>query len=453
MSAGRDTIFALSSAPGRAGVAVVRVSGPAAGAALEALTGQPLPAPRQAALKTLRTPGTDRVLDRGLVLWFPGPASFTGEDVAELHVHGGPAVIAAVTQALAALPDLRPAAPGEFTRRAVFAGKMDLTQAEGLIDLIHAETEAQRRQALAQADGALRDLYEDWRQSLIRILAYAEAEIDFPDEGDVPDGLFGAIRPELERVTQAIAGHLADGHRGERLRDGVSVVLLGAPNAGKSTLLNVLAKRDVAIVSEIAGTTRDALEVPLDLAGVPVTVTDTAGLRDSADTIEQEGVRRALGRARAADLRVYLSEAGEPPVLDAATRALMQPGDFGLLTKTDRLPSAPPVPEFGDLQPDRVFAISAKTGDGLDRFLGTLEEVVRDRFVATETPALTRARHRTALEDCHANLSRVLASAGSPAELIAEDLRRAIGALGSITGAVHVEDLLDVIFRDFCIGK
>ncbi|HEV7371066.1 tRNA uridine-5-carboxymethylaminomethyl(34) synthesis GTPase MnmE [Arenibaculum sp.] len=440
-----DTVFALASAPGRGGVAVLRVSGPRAGAALEALCRRPLPRPREAVLAGLVDPGTGEAIDRGLVLWFPAPRSFTGEDVAELHVHGGRAVVSALVEALSALPGLRLAEPGEFTRRAFENGKLDLTEAEAVADIVAAETAAQRRQALRQLDGALGRLYERWRDRLTRALAHLEADIDFPDE-DLPGGVAMAVRPVLAGLAAEIAGHLDDGHRGERLRDGVAVAILGAPNAGKSSLLNALARRDVAIVSERAGTTRDVVEVHLDLGGWPVTLADTAGLRDATDEIEGEGIRRALDRAEKADLRLAVFDATALPALDPRTLALLGPSTIAVVNKADRAPGL----DAGAAVPG-ALAVSAATGAGLPALLERLTGMVADGLDAAGPPALTRARHRAALEDCRAALSRAL-DAPLP-ELAAEDVRLASRALGRITGRVDVEDLLDVIFRDFCIGK
>ncbi len=450
--ASRLTIFALSSGAGRAGVAVIRVSGPAAGAALEALSRQAMPAPRQAALVRLADPASGELLDHGLALWFPAPASYTGEDVAELHVHGGRAVIDGVLGALASCPGLRPAEPGEFTRRAFENDRMDLTAAEGIADLVDAETAAQRRQALRQSEGALAGIYDKWRSNLLKILAYYEAEMDFSDEA-LPAGLLARLGPEIGALRAAIAAHLDDGHRGERLREGFYIAIVGAPNVGKSSLLNRLARRDAAIVSASAGTTRDVVECHLDLAGYPVILADTAGLRAAgaaaADSVEREGIRRAQARAAAADLRLAVFEAGAPA--DAATAALVDGATLVVLNKADLVPDlgrgeAPP-----EIAGQRGLALSALTGDGIGALIERLEAEVTARIPAGEAPALTRARHRQALEDCAEALGRAL-EAALP-ELAAEDLRLAMRALGRITGRVDVEDLLDLIFRDFCIGK
>jgi tRNA modification GTPase len=439
------TIFAPATAPGRGGVAIVRVSGPLAGMALTILTGRPLPAPRMAVFVRLTVPDTGEFLDQGLVLWFPAPHSFTGEDVAEFHVHGGRAVIAGVIDALASLPGLRIAEPGEFSRRGFENGKFDLTAAEAIADLVDADTAAQRRQALRQMEGELGRIYDGWRHRLTRALAHLEADIDFPDE-DLPEGVAGMVRPELEALANEIAVHLNDNQRGERLRDGIHIAILGAPNAGKSSLLNVLARREAVIVSERAGTTRDVVEVHLDLGGFPVVLADTAGLREAADEIESEGIRRALDRAANADLKLAVFDATALPKLDAQTLAVVDDQTLVVLNKVDRASEL--VHEIGGKP---AMPVSARTGQGLPELLRSLTSAVQTRFEAPSVPALTRARHRGALEECATSLHRAM-SADLP-ELAAEDVRLASRALGRITGRVDVEDLLDVIFRDFCIGK
>ncbi len=441
----RATIFAPATGKGPAGIAIVRISGPQAGAALGALAGC-APAPRHATRARLSDPASGAALDDGLVLWFPAPASMTGEDVAELHIHGGRASVEAVCAALARQPGLRLAEPGEFTRRAFDNGKLELTAVEGLADLIAAETEEQRRQALRQLDGELGRIYEGWRAGLLTALARIEAEIDFPDE-DLPGGLAQAARAALEDCAGAIEGHLADGRRGERLRDGIHIAIIGPPNAGKSSLLNALARREAAIVSGSPGTTRDVIEVHLDLGGYPVVVADTAGLRRTADGVEAEGVRRALARAEAADLKVM--------VLDAADGA---PGpDIAALIDQDTLVALNKI-DLVDREaiPDMVggvvaTAVSVKTGENLEALLGAIGDRVAAGFAPGGGPPLTRLRHRAALGDCRAALDRALA--GTAIELIAEDVRLAARALGRITGRVDVEDVLDAIFGEFCIGK
>ncbi len=453
----RATIYALASGAGRAGVAVVRISGPKATEALAILTRRDVPAVRRACRARLIHPQSREILDEALVLWFQGPASFTGEDVAELHVHGGPAVIEAVLAALGEMTGLRLAEAGEFTRRAFENGKLDLTQVEGLADLIEAETQAQRRQAQRQSEGLLGRLYEDWRGSLMRALAYFEAGLDFSDE-DLPTDLHAHVASDVRVVKEAIAMHLDDARRGERLRDGVRLAIIGPPNAGKSSLMNVLARREAAIVSQTAGTTRDVVEGHLNLAGYPVLVADTAGLRESDDVIEREGVRRARAWAEDADLKLAVFDAGILPELDEQTVKLLDDDTLVIINKMDLVEG---FAEKGDwrerIAGHAVFLLSLKSGEGLEDLLqalgGRVERACRTRG---EGPAPTRVRHRLALERTVEALARFLKHVDGRneyAELEAEDLRLAARELGRITGRVDVEDLLDVIFRDFCIGK
>ena len=439
-----ETIFAQASGVGRAGVAVWRLSGPAAGPVLRRLTGRPLPAPRRARLAVLADAAGEPI-DRALTLWFPAPASFTGEDVVELHCHGGRAVAAAITGALLGL-GLRPAEAGEFSRRAFGHGKLDLTQAEAIADLTAAETAAQRRQAWRQMDGGLMRLYEGWRQGLLAAQAHLEAEIDFADE-DLPAGVGSAARRALGDLAGEMESHLADGGRGERLRDGLSVAILGAPNVGKSSLLNRIAGRPAAIVSSLAGTTRDVIEVHLDLGGFPVILADTAGLREVADAVEADGVRRAQARAASADLRLVVLDGQALPALDGASLALLGEGSLVVVNKRDLTAGSWPAQIGG--QP--VLAVSAATGEGIDELLSGLAGRAAEMLAGGEAPALTRARHRLALSEACQALRR---GRQEPLpELAAEDVRVAARAVGRITGRVDVEEMLDVIFRDFCIGK
>ncbi|WP_247120665.1 tRNA uridine-5-carboxymethylaminomethyl(34) synthesis GTPase MnmE [Kordiimonas marina] len=447
-----ETIFALSSGAGVAGVAVVRLSGDRAFACLEALTGKPLPPVRKAAVRLLKDPENGARLDQALVLTFEGPASFTGEDVVELHLHGGRAVVAGVLDALAAMDGLRVAEPGEFSRRAFEHGKLDLTEAEGLNDLIHAQTAAQREQALRQMDGALKDLYEDWRGRLVAHLAHLEADIDFPDE-DLPEGVAGAVRPQILRLRDDIAQYLVDGRRGEALREGYRIVILGEPNAGKSTLLNALARSDVAIVSDEAGTTRDSIEVQLDLAGFPVRLIDTAGVREGGGAIEQEGIRRALKKAGEADLKLILVRADDWPAIPATLKDWVDERAFIVITQTDRVSMFHVKHEDVPVGVAGFAAVSAKADHGLDELFDHLTDTVRDAMGPREVPSLTRVRHRRALEEAVEHLMRFDQNAGIDAVLAAEDVRMAARALGRITGRVGVEDVLDVVFSDFCIGK
>jgi len=450
---GPDTIFALASGVGRAGVAIIRLSGARAGEALQALTGRQLPEPRKAERARFCRPGLTQPLDDGLALWFPAPASFTGEDVVELQIHGGPAVIAAMQSALSALPGLRPAEAGEFTRRAFENNKLDLTAAEGLADLIAAETEAQRLQARRQYGGELGRLYDGWRDRLLRALALIEAEIDFSDE-ELPAGLTEQVLIDARKLDDDLKNHLADDRRGERLREGLYLAIVGPPNAGKSSLLNLLARRDAAIVSDIAGTTRDVIEVHLNLGGYPLNVADTAGLRSSSDAIESEGVRRALHHAAHADLKLLVLDGSdlrmEGVPVDIAD-GLIDDNTLIVLNKSDL--ATLPFPAEIDGRP--VFEVSVKTGSGVDELLAALEERVAARLSMGTGLAPTRERHRHALEECRAALARVFAVTDphGEMELMGEDLRLAARALGRITGRIDVEDLLDVIFGEFCIGK
>jgi tRNA modification GTPase len=436
VSGADDIIFAPASGAGRAAITVLRLSGPGSAGLLRAMAGS-LPAPRVASLRRLRSKA-GVVLDQALVLWFPGPASYTGEDSAELHLHGGRAVLRAVAEGLVAL-GCRPAEPGEFTRRALLNGRLDLTEAEGIADLIDAETEAQRVQALRQADGALSRRLAGWADRIAALLAWQEAAIEFAEDG-VPSDLDDRARAGAAALRADMMAALAEGERAERLREGVAVAILGAPNAGKSSLLNALAGREAAIVSARAGTTRDIVEVALDLDGVPVLLADTAGLRETADEIEAEGVRRALARAEAADLRLAVFAADAPP--DAATAALVsRPGTIVVVNKLDLAPS---------LMAGAV-AVSARSGEGLDRLRAALSEAVAARAGLTEAAALSRPRHRAALTEAISALADAT-SAPLP-EIAAEGLRASLSAIGRITGRVGVEAILDRVFAEFCIGK
>lgn len=429
------TIVALSSAPGRAGVAVIRISGTRARFALETFAGT-LPRPRQATLRPLRDhDGT--AIDTALVLFFPAPASFTGEDVVELHVHGSRAVLARLLAALTALPGIRLAEAGEFTRRAFEAGKLDLAAVEGLADLIDSETEWQRKQAVRQMEGALGQHAARWRETLIAAMSLLAAELDFSDEGDVSGPLQEQALDLAGEVLASLQAALGGFAMGERVREGFVVVLAGPPNAGKSSLLNALAQRDVAIVSPIAGTTRDALEVRLDLAGLPVILIDTAGLRDSADPVEAEGVRRARAHAERADLVLGLRGVdSEPYRIEEQTPVLR------IATKSDLAGTTLP----GEL------AISVKTGEGLADLLATI--VARLQKLDPGEPALlTRERHRAAVTDAIAALERAVTADHGQGELLAEDMRLAVVALERLVGRIDVEDVLDRLFAGFCIGK
>jgi len=455
MTSDRDTIFALSSGRPPAAIAVVRVSGPRARGALEQLIGR-VPQPRRASLARLRDPATGDVVDEGLALWLPAPNSETGEDMAELHVHGGRAVIAAVFAALAKLAGLRPAEAGEFTRRAFENGRMDLTAVEGLADLVAAETEAQRRQAYQHLKGLLGERAETWRQRLIEALALVEAGIDFSDEEDVPKDMMARslelIRPLAEEISQAGTG------QGERLREGLRVAIAGPPNAGKSTLFNRLARREVAIVSPFPGTTRDVLELHLDLGGYPVTMLDTAGIRETNDPVEREGVRRASERAAGADLVLWVLDATQVPRRDLPTHggislapnaaAWLVVNKIDLVSEAERRRIES---EFD--KKENVNLISSATGAGVDGLVHAIAGFA-DRFFTPEPALVARERQRAHLKETVTALRDAQRAAEEGREeIMAEQLRLATRALGKLLGRVDVEDVLDVIFRDFCIGK
>lgn len=520
----QSTIYALSSAPGRAGVAVIRLSGPGVRSVLSHMA-HPAISDRQAAFRKIVHPESGALLDRAVVLFFAGPRSETGEDVAEFQVHGGRAVVSAVLAALSTLPGCRLAEPGEFARRAFENGKLDLAEVEGLADLVDAETEAQRRQALAQASGATSVLYEDWRRQLLEAMALAEAAIDFGDEGDVSDQASALSRSKARPLADAIKRHLDDGRRGEIMRTGFRVALLGAPNAGKSSLLNALARREAAIVSEEAGTTRDVIEVRLDLGGYPVIVSDTAGLRDAGGAVEREGIRRSLKAADDAQLVLWLTETGADSPPESVSREtvvkslwlirtkmdLADPserlafaaspaqhtspsplrgssnfsppacgkgsgvGGIPMIAVTESRPSGHRHQGEGEVcdtpheQPNSAltptlcprgegaFAISAKTGEGMDALIRAIAAEAAARLGAqlgvSDAPVITQARHRQNLEAAAQSLADFLTGDTSDAELRAEDLRRAAHALGRITGRVDADEVLGEIFGRFCIGK
>lgn len=429
-----DSIYALSSGAVPSGVAVIRISGPQAREALEALAG-PVPEPRRAVLRTIRRPDDGAAIDRGLALWFPGPRSETGEDMAELQLHGGRAVVQATLASLGAL-GLRLARPGEFIRRAFENGKLDLTEVEGLADLIAAETELQRRQALGQAGGALAAQAEEWRQALIDLRAEIEARLDFSDEGDVAEALPADFYARVAALATAMRQALAGARSGERVREGFRVAILGLPNAGKSSLLNALARRDVAIVTEEAGTTRDVLEVPLDLDGTPVVLFDTAGLREAASAAEVEGVRRAKLTAESADLILWLSDSTEPaaPPLEVSGRPLLC-----VATKVDLArPGA-----------GADIGISVVTGEGVAELIARLGSAASESLGGGQA-LVTRARQAEAIGDAAEALERVPDAAE---EVAADLLRTASAAIGRLSGRVDVEDVLDQLFGEFCIGK
>jgi tRNA modification GTPase len=438
-----QTIFALSSGRPPSAIALVRVSGSLAGKIVTVLAGK-LPSPRMATRALLRDIG-QRPIDDAVVLWFPSPASATGEDVAEFHVHGGRAVLAALFAALSAFENVRPAEPGEFTRRAFENGKLDLTEAEGLDDLIHADTDRQRRQALRQLKGLLGDRARNWRARIIEASALIEAGIDFSDEGDVPAELIAPALAKVKALLTEIEEVLAGQGRSERLRDGLVVAIAGPPNVGKSTLMNQLARREVAIVSPHAGTTRDVIEVQLDLDGYPVTVIDTAGIRETDDPVEQEGVRRARSRAADADLVLWLTDVLPVVIQHDGTAPVWM-----VRNKIDLEADSRPLDETPG---QGAFQISASRGDGLPELIAALVGFAQNYFGGGEGGLIGRTRQRQHLQETATSLRRCVQVIGQGEELAAEELRMAARSLGRLLGRVDVEDILDVIFREFCVGK
>jgi len=437
LPSGRDTIFALASGAGRAAIAVIRISGPSAAAGLAALTGKRAFGARQATLRALSDPQSGERLDRGLVLWFPHPKSFTGEDMGELHVTGGRAVTAGLLRALARLPGFRPAEPGEFAWRAFLNGKLDLAEVEGLADLVDAETAAQRRQALRIAGGELSRRVEAIRAQVIDAMSELEAQIDFSDVEDAEAFSLKSAREKIAAAAAEIRLTLTGAIGAARLREGFEVAVTGPPNVGKSSLVNSLAKREIAIVSPLPGTTRDAIEVFVEVDGLPITLIDTAGLRETQDPIEKEGVARARRRAAEADLALWLQEAG------GAASETPPKGALVVLTKAD----------LGAALDPAALAVSAKTGAGLDALLALLAAAARQRFQGAEASLVAHERHRAALVDTLAALERALEQGQSEIELIAEDLRLAERALSRIAGRVDVEEVLSGIFARLCVGK
>ena len=431
-----DTIFALSSGSLPSGVAVIRLSGNQAVSALNAISGETTE-PRIATLRKLCHPQTGEVIDEALVLLFPAPNSFTGEDVVELHCHGGMATVASILETLSSLPGLRVAEPGEFSRRAFENGKLDLTQLEGLSDIIAAQTEEQRRLAVQQYGGSLRDLYDDWRKQLIRARSLIEAELDFADEDDIPGSVSDQVWGLIGQLKEEIDSHLDDRHQGEIVRRGYRVALLGKPNAGKSSLLNALAKREVAIVTPQAGTTRDVIEVSLNIGGHLLTVFDTAGIRESDDVVESEGIKRAFHVAEQADLTLWLHAADDDSEPKPPESALVVTSKDDLLTGQHPVLSAP--------------SINTTTQNGINKLVELLEDRVRSHICDSEEPIITRQRHRDATESCSTCLER--AQQAEEIEICSEYLRQAADHLGRVTGRIDVEDLLDVIFSEFCVGK
>jgi tRNA modification GTPase len=429
------TIYALATPPGRGGVAVIRVSGADSAATLSRLT--TLPAPRMAALRKLKD--GEKFFDHALCLYFPAPHSFTGEEVVELHLHGGRAVVKSVLDYLAGQPGLRLAEPGEFARRAFINGKLDLAEAEGLADLINAETEAQHRQAMRQFCGENSAVYESLRQFIIKPLSFLEAYIDFPEE-DIPQQVLREVEQDITSLKAKITQLLDDGSIGEQIREGVEIALVGAPNAGKSTLMNALTKRDISIVSDEAGTTRDVIEVPLDIGGYKVTLVDMAGIRDSQHEVERQGIDRARKKIGEAALKLLLIDVVTNAEINKESLALEDENTIRVYTKSDLAPS-----------PSPALAISAKTGEGVDHLIAVIKHWLHEKFSSSPSPLITQVRHREALLSALTSLERF--SIEAPLEIQCEELRHAAFAIAKITGKIEIDDLLDVIFSNFCIGK
>lgn len=444
-----STIYALSTVYGKSGVAVIRISGPAALETVRRMT--LLPAEninsRKAHFVKLLSARDGSLLDHSLLLYFPAPHSFTGEDIVELHTHGSRAVIASVLDSLSSLPDYRLAEPGEFSKRAFYNHKMDLTEAEGLADLIDAETAEQQKYALRQMEGGLKNLYDGWRSRLVDLLAHLEAYIDFPDE-DLPADLTSGMMNDVFKLYSEIETHLNDGKSGERLRDGFRVVIVGAPNAGKSSLLNAVARRDAVIVSDIAGTTRDAIDIHLDLGGYPVIFTDTAGLREAEEAIEQQGIAMAWRKIEDADLIISLFDASQDSVqVFDKLKKTYHNKMLIVANKIDKLTSE----QCSKLQKQGSMLISAKQAQGIGELLETITGRIASRFTSGSNLLITRARYREALQNTLDNLQRF--GFDKPIELTAEDIRLAARELGKITGRIEVDEILDKIFGSFCIGK
>lgn len=440
MTAFRDTIFSLSSGAGLAGVAVIRVSGQHAYDSIVSMCKKPVE-PGGLRLRDILHPKTDEYLDKGLVSWQPAPKTFTGENIVEFQCHGGVATIRSILNALASFENFRQAEAGEFSRRAFMNGRLDLVEVEGLSDLIHAQTQAQRRQALIQTAGTASVKFNRWRENLIRPLAYIEASIDFVEEEDIGENILDNLHSELIHLRNEMNEELLRGDKGRRIRDGVRIVLAGEPNVGKSSILNFLAKQDVAIVSDIPGTTRDSLEISLDISGIPVVVTDTAGLRDnSEDEIERTGMERSRQRSHEADLVVWVGEAGKKK-------------STGLLKTDSETIFVWNKSDLGQSLYDNEMSMSVKTGDGMARFYDLLETFVKENFSTREPALLVRDRQIAVLSRCVEAIDMALADKTRDLELLAESLRQAADQLSRLVGRIDVEDLLDVIFHDFCVGK
>jgi tRNA modification GTPase len=438
------TIFAPSTHPGKAGVAIIRISGEDSFKALEIITNIKDPEPRKAIFSKITCPKTSDILDHAIILAFPAPNSFTGENIVELHTHGSVAVINAIIATLSEIENLRVALPGEFAKRSFMNGKMDLTQAEGLSDLIESETRLQQKQAMRQMSGDLYQLYNDWRSKILRSLAYLEAFLDFPDE-ELPEDLVTEINQLQSNLVAEISSHIADNERGEKLRSGLYVTIIGKPNVGKSSLLNYLAKRDVAIVSNIAGTTRDIIEVHLDINGYPITIADTAGIRESDNEIENLGIEKAISRSNNADFSIIMFDACSLDNNDIIKEKITNTEAIYIANKIDLQQSN------NIINQENILNISIKENIGMDKLLEMIENFAKSIISPSSSPVITRTRYRYHLKECISHLQNF--SIDNDLELAAEDLRMATSEIAKITGNIDVDDILDQIFGNFCIGK
>ena len=446
----QDTIFALSSGKPPSGIAVIRISGPKSQEILEKMC-ENVPVSRETGLSKILHPVTKEILDEGLILWFKRPASFTGEDVVELHVHGGRAVVQAIINALQSLDGLRIAEPGEFTYRAFEAGKLDITKVEGLADLISADTEFQRKLAITNVTGGLYELCEKWRANLIRCRALIESELDFSDEDDTPDSSFEQIEPILRQLADELSSQISKSQSAEQLRDGLKIIILGEPNAGKSTLLNRIANRDVAIVTDEEGTTRDILSVHLDLKGYPATIMDTAGIRETTGKVEIEGIRRAKEQAKEADLILELIDSTTATSDSRFKEEFKNIPIWLLYNKVDLKPNI--IERVQKNLINNTYIISAKSGEGITELIDSLAKFCGEFWIDAESSIISRTRHRTLLTVALKSVKKVLNDSRLPIELCAEELRSASDEIGRITGKVQTDELLDVIFKEFCVGK
>jgi len=442
------TIYALSSGPGISGIAVVRVSGKETSEVIKRITREDLPSPRVATLKKFNKIDTNELIDEGVIIWFPGPNSYTGEDLAEFHVHGSRAVISALHSSISKIKNCRLAEPGEFTKIAFQNGKINLLKAESIADLVSSETEIQRKQAIKIMSGKSSDQFNSWREKLLKILSHIEAKIDFPDE-DLPKDILSEIQKTSDQVSSEIKKILDDQKVGERIREGFKIAIVGPINAGKSSLLNYLSKRDVAIVSEIAGTTRDVIETHLNLDGYPVVVSDTAGIRDSKNEIEKKGIKLALNRAEDADLKLVIIDAKNVD-FTGVLKDLVDENAILVVNKSDLLNG-----KLNDkLKKYDHILISIKNNSNLDKLILKIKSKLENKFLSHGDILITRERHRQHLEQCINHLQNFKNKNGSEEfDKAAEDLRLATRHLGMIVGKVDVEEILGSIFNDFCIGK